>query len=72
MKIAQTQDSGYTVYKFTANNTAYEVLTDDDQEYQVYSQRNGLKSTSTPKVYDSLTEMAKRSKALAGLAALIK
>jgi len=71
IEVKQTQDSGYTIYSFEANNTAYEVLTVDNIEFTVYSSRNGLSSRTAPKVYDSLADMAKRSKALANLAALI-
>lgn len=71
IEVKQTQDSGYTVYSFQANNTSYEVLTTDNQEFTVYSSRNGLTGRTAPKVYDSLADLAKRSKALAHLAALI-
>ena len=71
IKVNQTQDSGYTVYSFEANNTAYEVITTDNIEFTVYSSRNGLSGRTAPKVYGSLAEMAKRSKALKNLAALI-
>lgn len=70
IQVKQTQDSGYTVYSFEANNTTYEVLTSDGAEFTVYSSRNGLTGRTAPKVY-TLPEMAKRSKALANLAALI-
>ena len=71
IEVNKTQDSGYTVYSFTANNTAYEVLTADNAQYTVYSSRNDLTGRAAPKVYDSLADMAKRSKALSNLAALI-
>lgn len=71
IQVKQTQDSGYTIYSFEANNTTYEVLTSDGVEFTVYSSRNGLTGRTPPKVYGSLAEMAKRSKALENLAALI-
>lgn len=71
INVTQTQDSGYTVYKFDANNTAYEVLSTDGIEFTVYSRRHAFRRVSPPTVYDSLADMAKRSKALANLAQLI-
>jgi len=71
IQVSQTQDSGYTVYSFDANNTKYEVLTDDGKTFQVYSSRKGLTGRTPPKVYDSLEDMGKRSKALNNLATLI-
>lgn len=69
--IRQTKESGFTVYTFDANNTAYEVLTTDGIEFTVYSRRLAFKHGTPPTVYDSLADMAKRSKALANLAKLI-
>jgi len=71
LTIKQTIEENYTVYTFTANNTAYEVVTYDNVEYVVYSKRLTLSQGSIPKVYDNLEDMAKRSKALNQLAILI-
>ena len=70
LQVTTSQDSGYTVYTFEANNTEYEVLTDDSELFTVYSKRKSLSSRATPKVY-TLSELAKRSKVLRGFAALI-
>ena len=71
LQVNQSFDSGYTVYSFEANNTEYEVLTEDNATFQVWSKRKGLSGRTAPKVYFSLAEMAKRSKALSHLATLI-
>lgn len=71
IQIKQTQEHGYTVYKFEAANTDYEVLTQDGKQFDVYSSRQGRAGGWILKVYNSLDEMAKRSKALGNLAALI-
>ena len=71
IEVTQTQENGYTVYKFCANNTDYDVLTQDGKEFTVYSSRRGCAAFPGIKVYASLEEMAQRSKALANLAALI-
>ena len=71
IEVTQTQDSGYTVYKFTANNTDYTVMIDETIGIQVWSNRKSLGYNPQVKVYDSLAEMSKRSKALKNLAALI-
>lgn len=71
MQITQTQDSGYTVYKFTANNTEYDVLTRNGVEFDVYSSRIGLTGRTPPKCYDSLEELAKRSKVFKNFSLLI-
>ncbi len=70
LQVSQTQDSGYTVYKFEANNTEYEVLTDDGVLFTVYSSRIGRSGRTAPKVY-TIDELAKRSKTLKHLAILI-
>ena len=70
LQVTQTEDSGYTVYKFEANNTEYEVLKDDSPYYQVYSKRKSLSRFSAPKLY-TLEEMAARSKVLNNLSKLI-
>lgn len=72
IEVTQNQENGYTVYKFCANNTNYDVLTQDGREFAVYSQRKGFRGFPGVKVYGSLDEMAKRSKALANLATLIR
>ncbi|MCK5127512.1 MAG: hypothetical protein KAR42_14750 [candidate division Zixibacteria bacterium] len=72
IQVTTTIDDGYTVYKFEANNTEYEVLTDDGKTYQVWSNRKGCAGRTPPTCYDSLSDMAKRSKALANLATLIE
>ncbi len=71
LEVTQTQDTGYTVYSFTANNTEYEVLTENGQTFTVYSSRIGRSGRPAPQCYDSLADLAKRSKALRNLAALI-
>ncbi len=71
LEVTQTQESGYKVFKFEANNTEYEVLTNDNKEYQVWSNRKGCASDTVLKVYGSLQEMGKRSKALNHLSMLI-
>ena len=72
LQVTQSIDSGYTVYKFNANNTDYDVLTTDGVEFTVYSQRAHMQHVSPPTVYGSLGEMAKRSKALNHLTQLIE
>lgn len=72
MEVTQTQDEGYTVYIFTANFTRYEVLTNNGETFIVYSARKSLSNRRPkPQYYDSLQDLAKRSKALRNLAALI-
>ena len=71
LQVSQTQANGYTVYKFEANATRYEVMTQDGIEFDVWSQRKAL-SQPTLNCYRSLAEMAKRSKSLRSLAALIE
>lgn len=71
LEVTQTEDSGYTVYSFTANNTAYEVMTTDGKTFTVYSRRLNFRRCSPPQCYDSLAHLASRSKALKNLAALI-
>ena len=71
MQINQKLDNGYTVYTFTANNTDYEVLTRNGVQFDVYSSRKGLTGRTPPKCYDSLEELAKRSKVFKHLALLI-
>lgn len=72
IEITQTSEHGYTIYTFEANNTRYEILTQDNQEYTVYSRRNSLSGRAIPKVYASLDDLAKRSKALRNFSLLIK
>lgn len=71
IKITQTQDSGYTVYGFEANNTSYEILTQDGKQFDVYSKRIGLAGRAKLAIYDSLEKLALRSKALSNFAALV-
>ncbi len=71
IEIEQTQEHGYTVYRFDANATGYEVLTQDNVEFTVFSHRKSLSGRNPPKVYNTLAELAKRSKALANFAKLI-
>ncbi len=72
IQVTTTIENGYTIYKFEANNTEYVVLTDDGKTFQVWSNRKGRTGRTVPTVYDSLADMAKRSKALANLATLIE
>ena len=70
--VTQSQSNGYAVYKFNANNTDYEVLTDDNnQTFTVFSRRSGLR-WNVPTVYDNREALAKRSKALSNLVKLIE
>ena len=70
LEVTQTQEHGYTVYKFSANNTEYEVLKDESPFYTVYSQRIGRSGSTAPKTY-TLKELSARSKVLRLLAELI-
>ncbi len=70
LQVNQTEEHGYTVYKFEANNTDYTILKDEGEFYHVYSHRKGLTRATAPKLY-TLKEMAARSKALKHLATLI-
>ena len=63
IQINQTIEHGYTVYKFEANNTEYEILTTDGVAFDVWSKRKSLRD-ATLKCYNSLAELAARSKAL--------
>ena len=65
-------EHGYTVYNFEANNTSYELLTQDGKAFDVYSHRIGTGFAPTLKCYNSLTELAARSKALANFVKLIE
>lgn len=70
LQVTTSQDSGFTVYKFESNTTDYEVLTDDGVMFTVYSSMKSRSGRPTPKVY-TLGELAKRSKVLRDLAALV-
>ena len=72
IQINQTTEHGYTNYQFEANNTAYEVLTKDDIAFDVWSKRKNCGFDAQLKCYNSLSELAKRSKALNNFAQLIK
>ena len=72
IQIAKNFNHGYTIYNFTANNTEYEVLTLDDQNFDVYSSRIGFAGRPKLKCYNSLDELSQRSKALNNFALLIK
>jgi len=74
LTVTTTIEHGYTCYKFNSRGTSYNVLTRDHKTYDVWSKREsyGNAHDRTLKCYDSLNELAKRSKALANLAELIK
>lgn len=72
LQINQKQEKGYTVYNFTDRGTKYEVLTQDNKSFDVWSER--LSSSWGPQLacYDSLSDLSKRSKTLSNLCALIR
>ena len=69
LEINQTTEHGYTVYKFAARGVSFEVLTDDGIAYQVWCERAGQRTP--PTCYDSLAQLATRSKTFSNFAALI-
>jgi hypothetical protein len=71
IQIQQSQEHGYTIYKFEANQTEYEVLTKNGQNFDVYSSRIGRAGRTVPKFYGSIDELAKRSMAFSNLVMLI-
>ena len=71
LNINKTHERGYTVYGFEANNTDYDVLTEDGKTFTVYSSNKSRSGLPAPKVYDSLSDLAKRSKTFEALAAFI-
>lgn len=71
MTITQTVSNRYNIYKFTSRGTEYEVPTEPDR-ISVYSNRYGGPLGKRIAVYESLEEMAQRSKVLKQLAELIK
>ena len=74
LQVTQSQDNGYQVYKFTNRGTEYEVLVDVDSVCQVWSNRIGFGGfiRTAPTIYDTLEDMAKRSKTFNNLVTLIK
>ena len=72
IQINQTIEHGYTVYKFEANNTSYEILTTDGIAFDVWSKRNNCGFDAVLKCYNQLTELAQRSKALNNFSKLIQ
>ena len=71
IQINQTISHGYTSYQFEANNTDYEVLTKDGISFDVWSKRKNCGFDAQLKCYRSLSELAKRSKALNNFSKLI-
>ncbi len=71
IQITQTIEQGYKSYKFEANNTEYQILTKDDKSFDIWSKRKNCSFDAQLNCYNSLAELAKRSKALKNFAALI-
>jgi hypothetical protein len=71
IQIQQSNSHGYTVYKFQANQTQYEVLTKNNKTFDVYSSRIGRSGKTAPKIYDSIEALSQRSLAFKNLALLI-
>lgn len=71
IEVTQTKtEAGKDAWEFTANATDYYV-TAGDYGYTVYSSRKSYSGFGSINVYDTLEELAARSKAFRNLAALI-
>ena len=72
MQIDQTRTENMTIYKFTARGVTYDVFARDGGLEDVWSNRISHASAPVLKVYDSIDQLAKRSKMFANFAILIK
>ena len=72
MEIEQTRTENMTIYKFMDRGVTYDVFARDEGSVDVWSNRISQASAPVLKCYDSLEQLAARSKMFANFAILIK
>ena len=72
IQIQTQQVENKIMYSFEANNTKYDVITENHEQFDVFSKRKNCGFDSQLKCYNSKAELAARSKALNNFVKLIE